>query len=400
VMLSLDGRSATVTNHATTFYSSSCLKVFDSYVRDIDISPSGSFYVVSTTGGYRGADSACDTTARFEVSTTGTQVKPSWVDSTGGDTTHAVAVTRSAVYVGGHQRWQNNPHAKDAAGPGAVSRRGIAALDPLNGLPLTWNPTRSRGVGVFDFLPTRRGLWVASDTDQIGGTFKSRIAFLSASGGAVVPTTHQSTLPADLYLSASKQITIVNRRFSGKKVGATRRVPAGNLDWRTVRGAFMLNGNLYTALTNCDFSRRSFNGTSYGSPTAVDTSDEIVELATWAADLRRVTGMFYDAGRVYFTLSGSTRLYYRYFTPESDVVGAQRYVASGGVDGVNFKRVRGMFKAKRGFFWATPNGVLHRAAWRKGTSSGRPVGNTARSVSGPRIDRKSWSGRALFLYQG
>ncbi len=93
---------------------------------------------------------------------------PTWVDYSVGDSTYAIAITGAAIYGGGHTRWFNNPFAADNDGPGAVSREGVEALDPVNGLPLSWDPGRERGRGIFDMVATSDGLWIGSDTDRIG----------------------------------------------------------------------------------------------------------------------------------------------------------------------------------------------------------------------------------------
>ncbi len=170
LMLDLTGATAVAANFRTSFYEGACSSSFDTYMRDVDFSPDGTFFVVTTTGAYRGAASPV---TRWPVSTPTRPAPasvPSWLDTTGGDTNYAVEVTDSAVYVGGHQRWHNSSFVGDRAGAGSVSRPGIAALSPDNGLPFSWNPTRDRGVGLFDFLHTSDGLWAVSDTDRIGNS--------------------------------------------------------------------------------------------------------------------------------------------------------------------------------------------------------------------------------------
>src|SRR5690606_36639205 len=95
------GQRARLTDWHTDFYSAQCSSSFDSYMRDLDIAPDGSYFVVSATGSYAGGPPGpCDTTARFETGARGSNLKPTWVNYTGGDTTYAVAVTGTVVYVG------------------------------------------------------------------------------------------------------------------------------------------------------------------------------------------------------------------------------------------------------------------------------------------------------------
>lgn len=400
LMLDTSGPSAQPASFRTGFYLTPCSAAFDTYMRDVAFSDDDSFFVVSTTGAYGGSTVACDTTARFETRTVSTDARPSWINHTGGDTTYGVEVTPAAVYVGGHQRWQNNPFAGDRAGPGAVSREGIAALDPVNGLPLTWNPGRDKGVGVFDFLFDDRGLWVASDTTRLAGQLRSRIALL-LKDGATRPAIRTPLLPNDVYTggSAAAPTGLLKRRYDGTTVGAVQDPPDGGINWSTVRGAFMVNGSLYLGQSDGSFTRRTFTGTTFGGAQVVNTSDLIVRLAAWHDEITAMTGMFLDDNRVYFTLGGDPNLYYRYFTPESGVVGAQRYVASPGVAGLDLRQARGMFLAGSQVYVATSAGNLVRVGWERGGPAGRLVPGTAATVSGPTRDGQVWGGRAMFLFQ-
>ena len=183
---------------STDRFTPMCSSTFDTYMRDVEFSPDGSNFVIGTTGAYS-AGTLCDTVSRWPAGVTGSALQPTWVDYTGGDSIHTVAVTGTAIYAGGHDRWFNNPFAGDRVGPGAVVREGIAALDPANGVPFSWNPGRDRGKGVFALVSTPAGLWVGSDTDHIGGETHRKIAFFPVEGGTTVPSDAPYHLPADLY---------------------------------------------------------------------------------------------------------------------------------------------------------------------------------------------------------
>ena len=209
-MLDLSGPTATLSGWYTDFYESTCASVFNTYMRDLDISEDGTYAVVSTTGAYFGGINAgvsCDTISRFPVYLDSPDLEPEWVTYTGGDTTYAVEIARNVVYAGGHMRWVNNPYAGDAAGPGAIPREGIVALDPVNGMPYSWNPGRVRGVGVFDFLVTDEGLWAGSDTERWAGERRERLAFFPYANGTEVPANVVGGLSNDVYLLGRSETT-------------------------------------------------------------------------------------------------------------------------------------------------------------------------------------------------
>jgi hypothetical protein len=175
-MFDVSGSGAALTSWYTDAYKPECLKGFDTYLRQVKFSPDARYFVVAATGRASSPVKLCDSAARFETGGSGRH-NPTWVQRTGGDSLYAVAVTGPAVYVGGHERYLDNPYGSDTKGPGpgAVSRVGIGALNPITGKALAWNPTRARGVGVRAFLVTPTGLTVGSDTDQLGHEYHGRI---------------------------------------------------------------------------------------------------------------------------------------------------------------------------------------------------------------------------------
>jgi PKD repeat protein len=394
---------------STLQYTQACSRSFDTYMTDVEFSPDGSFFVVSSTGAYGGSGSntgtsGCDVVARWANGNTA-GARPVWTAYPGGDTTWTVEVTEDVVYAGGHQRWQNNPSAGDRPGEGAVERTGIAALDAVNGLPYSWNPTRARGVGVQDMVATEEGLYVGSDTELIGHTpgnrSHERVALLPLDGGHALPVVQDYGLPATVATVATGGSSLTRRRFDGDTVTSTSGAPGTTNQpaWGSATGAFMVGGRLYVAAANGTVTVRSFDGTSYGAPEVVDTADALVRQNTWHnSDVPSMTSLFFWKGRMYFTRSGQSQLYSRAFELEDDNVGQQRFTVPGPT-GVSMSGVRGAFVADGAFYYADTSGRLFRSGWTDdGTASG-PTG-TAVQVSGPGVDGQSWSSRAMFVQQG
>ncbi len=322
----------------------------------------------------------------------GLAVRPTWTAYTGGDTTWSVEVTDDVVYVGGHQRWQNNPARGDAPDEGAVSRPGIAALDTVNGLPYSWNPTRTLGAGVRDLLATPEGLFVGSDTDVIGGETHRKVAFLPLGSGDRLSPRRGLELPGDVFRVATGQSQLLRRTFDGTRVTAAADAPNGS-GWGATVGAFMLDGSLYTAYSSGVLTRRSFDGAAYGPASAVDTADRLVFQDDWHnGDVRSITTLFHDSGWLYFTLAGSSQLHRRAFEPESGVVGQQRFSVPA-VAGVGYGSMRGAFVAGGSIYFALSNGTLNRAEW--GVHGAVPGTATWLPEAGG-----GWSSRAMFLFQG
>ena len=390
VMFDLGPTAATIANWQTDMFpqvipnttTSWCSPTYDTYMRDVDISPDGSYFVVGTTGAFR-ANRLCDSVSRWETSATGSGITPTWVDWSGGDSITSVAVTGAAVYAGGHQRWENNTYRGDTAGPGAVAREGIAALDPANGVPFSWNPGRTRGNGVFAFLATPQGLWVGSDTDLFANEARQKLAFLPVAGGTTPPVAQPATLPGDLY-NLELAGNMVRRAYDGATFGASSVVPTG-VDWSQARGVLALNGQLYMGWSDGFLYRRSFDMTTVGPAVPIDLHGldvqppngfnipgTTIRVPAFTTQLRNATGMFYDGSRLYYTVQGDPRLYYRYFTLESEIVGASLFVASTNADGVDWGNVRGMTLANGNLYYASSTGTLSRVAFAGGHPTGAP----------------------------
>ncbi len=360
--IDLTGPQATVMDWSTEQFGANCSNNFWTYMRDIEYSPNGSYLVTATTGGPF-LNTLCDTASRWDTGETGSGLLETWSDWSGGDTLTAVAVTDVSVYIGGHQRWMNNHTGRDFAGIGAVSRAGIAALDPINGVPFSWNPGKSRGVAVYDLHASADTLYVGSDTDFAAGEYHAKIAAFPTAGGTVVPLPTPEALPSDLY-AARTDGSFALRSYDGTTFGSASAV-ADPIDWSSAGGAFHEAGKVYY-IDGDDLTSRTYDGANWG-PAVLEPS-----WTSWPDN----ESLAWDNGRVYYTINNDSDLYYHYLSLESGLVGSQTFTASGGID---WSDVSGLAFVDSDLYYASSDGNLRRAAMVDGT----PDSASVTVVSGP-----------------
>lgn len=394
-VIELDGQ-ARVSQWNTNIFDGHCPgSLFVQYILGIDIAADDSYFVTGSSGFRIRGNPACDSITRFEFGDlTNTDAKPTWVNYTGGDSVYDVVATDHAVYAGGHFEFLNNDTGSgNAAGPGGVPRRGLAALDPLNGLTLlNWRSDRNpRGLGVFAMIAEDEGLYIGDDTDFLNGSEHQKLKFLPITTD-IVARAEAPSLPTTM-LSVTNN-TLTASSFDGAAGGIGDTIEMNNSSFSNVRGAMYIGGQLFYANAGEQVIMHQYNGESFEPGVVVDQLGLTNNEWNWA----RIGGMFFDYewSRVYYTQQGDSRLFYRAFTPDSPYFGNDEFVAEQQGD-ILWGDVSGMDVIDDHLYYVRTDGTLYRAE----INGAAVVPGTTTAISGLNIDGRRWDNNFLaFMGEG
>ena len=157
------------------------------------------------------------------------------------------------------------------------------------------------------------------------------------------------------------------------------------VDWNQVRGAFMVNGKLYTALADGTLRSWTWDGTRFGGAT---------NLSSWV-NLSGVSSMAYQNGKLFYTVNGDAQLYWRWFSIESNLIGSEQFVADNGSAGADWASATGTTIAGGRAYVSHTNGNLTRTDL---DAAGRPVAGTTSVISGKKLDGRDWNVTDLFIF--
>ena len=395
VMIDVSGTPA-VANWSTQRYLGDCsITAFPFYARDVDFSDDGSYFVIGADGGGGTVGAFCDTVSRWETSARGSNLDATWVASTGRDSVTSLEAADNVVYVGGHFRWMNNANGSDSAGDGAVDRYGFAALDPNNGLPMAWNPTRSPGTqlpaGGVDWGPIvwemwkgPSGLFIGQDSDGVGSEYHGREAYFPTAGGRTVASADAPTAASGyLYLGAGDgKLTKV--AYSASGIGTPAVTAEPNLVG--AKAAFALSNKLYWATSGNLLNVSIFSGGSVGAPWLGSGFN-----AWYAA--ASMTGAFTLGGRMYYTTSSTNALYYRYLEPDGSIVGCTAFTLP--TSGIDWRTVRGMTYVAGSIVYGSTDGKLRTVAFSPNAATAVVGANTKVVAAG--TSAATWNNATLFF---
>ncbi len=191
-------------------------------LRDAEFSPDGSYFVVVGAGNDR--PPVCDTAIRWATSS-GSNAMPDWI-TRNHDSTYSVGISDTAVYIGGHFCYTESQLAPDpwpgdtdtvydcfrnaqvVLGDLVTPRNQLAALDPVDGHALDWNPGSNAFKGIQALEVIDSGLLVGQDGSTLGGTFTGRAGLFPVVGGpAPTSTTSPPTTTSTTTTSTTTSTT-------------------------------------------------------------------------------------------------------------------------------------------------------------------------------------------------
>ncbi len=389
----------TVADWHTDRYVAACYSSsFPFYARDVDFSDDGRYFVIAADGG-RG-DAYCDAIARFETAHRGA-VTATWVDFTGADSVTAIEAADGVVYTGGHFRWLNNANGNDTRGNGGVDRYGLGALDAANGLPMTWNPGRSAGGNlppggtnwgpiVWDIWKGSNGLYVGHDSDGMGNEYHGRQAMFPTAGGRSIPVQDAPTAAAGFLYRGTGTAAFTKTPIGAGGLGAPTESTQPNMTG--AKAAFAVSNKVYwakndpAAPSGSTLNISMFTGGSAGAPWVANGFNAWFSAA-------QMTGGFYLHGRMYYTISSSNQLYYRYLTTDGSIVGCSAFTLP--TTGIDWRTVRGMTWVNGRMVYGSTDGGLRSVAFDPAAATA--VDATTATVLAPPSTPPVWNSPALFF---
>ncbi len=236
-------------------------------LRDMAISPDGSFIVVGGQG--NDFPPNCDSVLRFPTAGNAT-VNFDW-SARMYSSVFSIAISDTAVYVGGHfcaapaqgaepggvtsdydgllavcyitdPGHPSNPSSIDTEG--AVFRSQMAALDPSNGQALDWDPGSNGYVGVYDLTLIDRGLLAGHDGDRFSTFLVGASGFFDFQAGATDTAAPSFAVTSPLDASVPASVTELTGTASDDRDVASVTVRLRNVttgQWLQANGSFGAN---------------------------------------------------------------------------------------------------------------------------------------------------------------